>query len=593
MEGAEASAPAPAPTPVRLLAAPMLDSDAPPPRVPHVSCTARMVDMTGSGHLDTLVVEPNGPNGAHVTVAFVPVDTSGDGRTDALIADVNGDGRGDALVLDTTGNGIPNFVRGGVLIDTDGDGRANVVMVDTTGDGQADTLVHIWGYDLTFVSKAAAVASAVAGQNVATMDTAKTEAARAAAAAASGASALPVAPGSNTSIMGGAVVSAAAAHPLGADAYGQDVAGPSADPHAGDKRKASAVMAAPVGGENPTNAAAWAHVVPGMDGDSAAAIAAAQATLAAAQSSVVAAAHAEGLVKTKPPRRGKSKAEGLIKQGWTRHEDETIINMVQTQGQKWSAIAAALEGRTDDAVRNRYLRLKKKKIEHGDGYAGEMSLEDLESTDTVKKGDMWTRAEDERIMSAVADHGLKWQEIAQQLPGRSAAAVQNRYLRLQKSQNIGQHPYHHPQPPPPLAQQQQLHRQQQQQQQQQQQIHYAAASAYVGAPYHGMAPVQMMPAGSVDAVTYAEAAPPPMHPQQLHPQAMHGGPMQAAMHGGPMHVQAAMVDAQIAAQQQMHAAAHAQHQAQLHHAQQMNLQHHAAAQQHGVPPPMPQPVHYG
>ena len=102
--------------------------------------------------------------------------------------------------------------------------------------------------------------------------------------------------------------------------------------------------------------------------------------------------HAEGLVKTKPPRRGKSKAEGLIKQGWTRHEDETIINMVQTQGQKWSAIAAALEGRTDDAVRNRYLRLKKKKIEHGDGYAGEMSLEDLESTDTVKKGDMWTRS---------------------------------------------------------------------------------------------------------------------------------------------------------------------------------------------------------
>ena len=55
----------------------------------------------------------------------------------------------------------------------------------------------------------------------------------------------------------------------------------------------------------------------------------------------------------------------------------------------------------------------------------------------MKKGDMWTRAEDERIMSAVADHGLKWQEIAQQLPGRSAAAVQNRYLRLQKSQNIG------------------------------------------------------------------------------------------------------------------------------------------------------------
>ena len=37
------------------------------------------------------------------------------------------------------------------------------------------------------------------------------------------------------------------------------------------------------------------------------------------------------------------------------------MRMVQLTGQKWSFIACALPGRTDDAVRNRYLRLQKKK----------------------------------------------------------------------------------------------------------------------------------------------------------------------------------------------------------------------------------------
>ena len=40
---------------------------------------------------------------------------------------------------------------------------------------------------------------------------------------------------------------------------------------------------------------------------------------------------------------------------------------MQLTGQKWAVIAALLPGRTDDAVRNRYLRLQRKK--HGDGFA--------------------------------------------------------------------------------------------------------------------------------------------------------------------------------------------------------------------------------
>ena len=77
--------------------------------------------------------------------------------------------------------------------------------------------------------------------------------------------------------------------------------------------------------------------------------------------------------------RGKARSEGPGKQGWKQDEVQTIVRMVEVSGQKWSSIAAVLSGRTDDAVRNRYLRLQRKQ-EQGE-----------------KKGDMWTAEEDRRI----------------------------------------------------------------------------------------------------------------------------------------------------------------------------------------------------
>ena len=47
-----------------------------------------------------------------------------------------------------------------------------------------------------------------------------------------------------------------------------------------------------------------------------------------------------------------------VKQGWTRHEDATILQVVHEVGNKWSHIAAQLPGRSDDAVRNRYIRIQ-------------------------------------------------------------------------------------------------------------------------------------------------------------------------------------------------------------------------------------------
>jgi hypothetical protein len=47
----------------------------------------------------------------------------------------------------------------------------------------------------------------------------------------------------------------------------------------------------------------------------------------------------------------------------------------------------------------------------------------------MKKGDMWTETEDARILEGVRHFGQKWQLISANVPGRSANAVRNRYLR--------------------------------------------------------------------------------------------------------------------------------------------------------------------
>ena len=125
-------------------------------------------------------------------------------------------------------------------------------------------------------------------------------------------------------------------------------------------------------------------------------------------------------------KKGGKKGDGFGKHGWTREEDETIVRMVQITGLKWSRIAAVLPGRTDDAVRNRYLRLQRKKA-HQPG--APVTQDDLAECEAAKKGDMWTLEEDTAIMDGVARLGLKWQQIATALPGRSANAVRNRYLR--------------------------------------------------------------------------------------------------------------------------------------------------------------------
>ena len=62
-------------------------------------------------------------------------------------------------------------------------------------------------------------------------------------------------------------------------------------------------------------------------------------------------------------------------------------------------------------------------IAEGSSAAGEGSSE------LAKKGDMWTAEEDAQIMDGVTRFGQKWQLISANVPGRSANAVRNRFLR--------------------------------------------------------------------------------------------------------------------------------------------------------------------
>jgi len=147
---------------------------------------------------------------------------------------------------------------------------------------------------------------------------------------------------------------------------------------------------------------------------------------------------------------------------WTASEDELIHSSVLAHGCKWRIIAAQLPGRSDDAVRNRWNRLKEAQAPKAPSAAlgmalgleadGEPSMASAEGSVSAGKGAArkargssldeegssskperisWSRQEDETIVSSVAEIGHKWGRIAQRLPGRTEHAIRNRYSRLQ------------------------------------------------------------------------------------------------------------------------------------------------------------------
>jgi len=132
---------------------------------------------------------------------------------------------------------------------------------------------------------------------------------------------------------------------------------------------------------------------------------------------------------------------GAERKEWTTVEDDIIRELMSVHGCKWRRIAAQLPGRSDDAVRNRWNRLKELS---GDGPpslpSGLISPPPIARRNTSSSSDLsaskpervsWTRVEDETILLSVQELGHKWNKLAERLPGRTDHAIRNRFHRLQ------------------------------------------------------------------------------------------------------------------------------------------------------------------
>jgi hypothetical protein len=107
----------------------------------------------------------------------------------------------------------------------------------------------------------------------------------------------------------------------------------------------------------------------------------------------------------------------LLKGSWTRHEDETIIKFVTTNGTKsWAKLSELLPGRIGKQCRERWVNALDPSVDRGP----------------------WRPEEDTLLLKLHEQFGNHWSKISEAMPNRSDNAIKNRWhSTLSKRQKTG------------------------------------------------------------------------------------------------------------------------------------------------------------
>jgi hypothetical protein len=107
---------------------------------------------------------------------------------------------------------------------------------------------------------------------------------------------------------------------------------------------------------------------------------------------------------------------------YTKEVDRRILELVTQHGKKWRMISGELGGGiTDDAIRNRYMRLN--------GQTPRPWSARCVTQSRTRR--YWTEEEDERLAQAIEKYGLKWNHIQEtEFPEKSRQAIRNRADRM-------------------------------------------------------------------------------------------------------------------------------------------------------------------
>jgi hypothetical protein len=104
---------------------------------------------------------------------------------------------------------------------------------------------------------------------------------------------------------------------------------------------------------------------------------------------------------------------------WTEEEDTILMSMAETHKCKWRLIQRCLPNRSDDSIRNRWMR-----------NTGQTVL--VPAKKRSSEYQKWSKEDDDKLREGVASYGKNWCTIQQEyFEDRNTKSLRGRWNRLQ------------------------------------------------------------------------------------------------------------------------------------------------------------------